>query len=344
VRADAHGRNSAWAILEYFKKNWLEPAWLGCTLERYEQIKSHDDFLAWLDESPAHANSDLGFYWKMGLDIGLDKYGAGVGKYVSWGYLPHEDKYQKPTIDGRNAAVIMKSGVYDSVDRHPRADGPEASARELSHAGTTKGTADHHPFDRVTAPIQNNDIDHGGKYSWSTAVRHSEAVAWRRALRAPMVAGGKHGESWQHHDRCARHVQEDGRASVHLRQIARMHETIKLYRQAERCLREFKLNDPWYIKPRNGRPRLGRHRGDSRRAVPLDRGQGRQDQELPDHRADHLERGPATATGVRGPIEEALIGAPIADSQRPGGGRSRGAFVRLMPGLHGARARRQDRG
>src|ERR1700734_4310155 len=69
--------------------------------------------MVWLDESPAHADSDLGFYWRMGLDVGLDQYGGGVGKYVSWGYLPHEDKYQKPTIDGRNAALIMKSGVYD---------------------------------------------------------------------------------------------------------------------------------------------------------------------------------------------------------------------------------------
>jgi hypothetical protein len=24
---------------------------------------------------------------------------AGTGKYVSWGYLPHEDKYNKPTIE-----------------------------------------------------------------------------------------------------------------------------------------------------------------------------------------------------------------------------------------------------
>ena len=40
-----------------------------------------------------------------------------------------------------------------------------------------------------------------------------------------------------------------------LRQFARMHEAVKLYRQAERCLREFRLNDPWYIKPieRDGR-------------------------------------------------------------------------------------------
>jgi len=103
----------AWSILDYFKNNWLENIWLGCTLERYEQIKTYDDFMVWLDESPAHANSDLGFYWKMGLDIGLDLYGGGVGRYVTWGYLPHEDKYNKPTVDSRNASVIMKSGVYD---------------------------------------------------------------------------------------------------------------------------------------------------------------------------------------------------------------------------------------
>ncbi len=46
-----------------------------------------------------------------------------------------------------------------------------------------------------------------------------------------------------------------GGPSLHLRQIARMHETIKLYRQAERCLREFRLDEPFYVKPkvRDGR-------------------------------------------------------------------------------------------
>ena len=109
----------SWSLLEHYRKTWLEACWLGCTLERYEQIKSMADFQAWLDESPSHANSDLGLYWRMGLDIGLDKYGGGVRRYLSWGYLPHEDKYQKPTIDGRNAALIMKSGVYDgNADTH----------------------------------------------------------------------------------------------------------------------------------------------------------------------------------------------------------------------------------
>ena len=31
-----------------------------------------------------------------------------------------------------------------------------------------------HPFDRYTNPVDKNNIDPDGKYSWSTAVRHSE--------------------------------------------------------------------------------------------------------------------------------------------------------------------------
>jgi len=27
----------AWSILEHFRRNWMEPMWLGCSLERYER-------------------------------------------------------------------------------------------------------------------------------------------------------------------------------------------------------------------------------------------------------------------------------------------------------------------
>ncbi|WP_204303128.1 hypothetical protein, partial [Klebsiella pneumoniae] len=69
----------AWSILEHFRRNWMEPVWLGCSFERYEEIKSYDDFMAWLDERPEHANSDLGMFWRMSQDIGVDKYGKGHG-------------------------------------------------------------------------------------------------------------------------------------------------------------------------------------------------------------------------------------------------------------------------
>lgn len=310
----------AWSLLEYFKKNWIESLWLGCTIERYEQIKTYDDFMVWLDESPAHKNSDLGFYWRMGQDIGLDTYGKGAGKYVTWGYLPHEDKYQRPTIEGRNAAVIMKSGVYDAkTDTHKLMD--QKFLREnTDHAWYDEGSGDVHPFDRTTKPVQKNPIDHSGKYSWSTAVAHADDGRLEAGpLARQLVAGGQHGESWQHHDPFILNMfKKMGGASVHLRQLGRMHETIKLYRQAERCLREFKLNDPWYIKPRE---RDGRGFG----ATEASRGALSHWIEVKDGKIKNYQIvspttwnvGPRDGKGVLGPIEQALIGTPIADPSDP---------------------------
>ena len=86
------------------------------------------------------------------------------------------------------------------------------------------------------------------------------------------MAGGRHGEAWQHYDRLILDMYKKmGGPSLHLRQIARMHETVKLYRQAEHCLREFRLKRSVVHQAAGARrPGLGRDRGDSRCAVPLD--------------------------------------------------------------------------
>ncbi|ULA62455.1 MAG: Uptake hydrogenase large subunit [Nitrospira sp.] len=308
------------SLLEYFKKNWLEPIWLGCSLERYEQIKTYADFNAWLEESPAHLNSDLGLYWRMGLDIGLDKYGAGLGKYVSWGYLPHEDKYQKPTIESRNSAVIMKSGIYDGATGMHKLMSQEFARENTSHAWYEEGSDNVHPFDRTTKPKSKNHIDFNGAYSWATAVSHMDIGRLEAGPFArQMVAGGTHGEAWQHADGFILDAYKQmGGASLHLRQLARMHETVKLYRQAERCLREFRLNEPWYIKPQE---RDGRGWGATEAArgalchwIEVKGGKIKNYQIVA---PTTWNVGPRDHQGRRGPIEEALIGAPIADPTDP---------------------------
>jgi hydrogenase large subunit len=310
----------AWGILEYFKRNWLEPVWLGCSLERYEQIKSYDDFMAWLDEKPEHANSDLGLYWRAGLDYGLDKYGAGVGRFVTWGYLPHEDKYQKPTIEGRNDALVMKSGIYDAKgDKHITMD--QARLREnTSHGWYNEGSDDVHPFDRTTVPQQKNAHDFAGAYSWASAVRDIELGRCEAGpLARQLVAGGSHGQSWQHKDPFILSVfKKMGGASVHLRQLARMHESVKLYREAERCLRAFRLDEPFYIKPKQ---RDGRGWG----ATEAARGALAHWVSVKDGKIENYQIiapttwnvGPRDGAGARGPIEEALVGIPIGDKHDP---------------------------
>ncbi|BAZ40399.1 nickel-dependent hydrogenase large subunit [Calothrix sp. NIES-4101] len=310
----------AWSILEYFRRNWIESVWLGCSLERYEEIRTYDDFMAWLNEKPEHWNSDLGIYWRMGLDIGLDKFGAGVGKYVTWGYLPHETKYQKPTIAGRNAAMIMKSGVYDSfTDTHAAMD--EGFVREnMTHSWYEESETDIHPRDRTTKPSPNNKKDFNNAYSWSTAVLHQNLGRLEAGpLARQLVAGGTHGEGWQHQDGFILDAfKKLGGASVHLRQLARMHEIVKLYRQAEHCLREFRLNEDWYIKPEE-------QDGQGWGATEAARGalchwinvQGGKIKNYQIITPGNWNIGPRDSQGIRGPIEEALIGTPIENPRDP---------------------------
>jgi uptake hydrogenase large subunit len=286
----------AWSILEYFRRNWAEPIWLGCSFERYEEIRSYDDFLSWLDERPEHANSDLGLFWRMSVDVGLDRFGRGVGRYMSWGYLPDENRYNRPTIEGRNAAVLMKSGVYDG----------HSNTHQLMHQAHTREDTVHswydepgglHPWDRTTVPLQKNDADMAGKYSWSTAVRHDQVGRLEAGpLARQLVAGGQHGEAWQ----------------------PRMHELVKLYREAERSLREFNLKAPWYIKPneKDGRGWGATEaiRGALCHWIDIQNGKIKNYQIVA---PTTWNVGPRTANGDRGPIEESLIGTPIADPTDP---------------------------
>jgi hydrogenase large subunit len=309
----------ATAILEYFRQNWVESMWLGCTLERFEAVKSYADFMAWLEEKPEHANSDLGFYWRMGLDIGLDTYGKGHGKFITWGYLPHEDKYQHPTIEGRNAALIMKSGVYDGrSDTFKLMD--QAFTREDMERAWYDEDKIVHPFDRTTKPTQHNAIAFDQKYSWSTAVLHEQDGRLEAGpLARQLVAGGPHGEAWQWKDPLVvdmyRHM---GGASVLLRHFARMHEVIKLYREAERNIKEFRLSDEWYIKPvekdGKGWGATEAIRGALSHWIDVEGGKIKNYQIIA---PTTWNVGPRASSGERGPMEEALIGTPIKNASDP---------------------------
>lgn len=309
----------SWGILEHFRKNWIEPVWLGCSMERYEEIKTYEDFLNWLDEKPEHANSDLGMFWKMSMDVGLDKFGVGCGRYVTWGYLPNEDKYQKPTIAGRNAAMWMPSGTYDAANDVHKLMEQGFCREDMAHAWYEE-SGPTHPFDRVTKPISKNPPDFNGKYSWATAVSHQDLGRLEAGpLARQLVYGGNHTESWQHHDGLVLDMYKKmGGASVLLRHFARMHEFKAIYRHIEHCLREFKLNDPWYIKPRE-------KDGQGWGATEAIRGALCHWIDVKDGKIKNYQIiapttwnvGPRNSANARGPIEEALVGTPIKDPSDP---------------------------
>ena len=309
----------AWAILEYFKKTWIEPCWLGCSLERYEEIRTYDDFMAWMDEKPEHANSDLAIFWKMGLEYGLHEYGKGVGRYISWGYLPHEDRYQNPTMEDRANAVIMQCGLYDSFkDQHQQMS--HSRVREnTTHSWYDEGDGSFHPFERETKPVPMNGHHFDGSYSWATAVTDVQLGRCEAGPLARQLVAAHEGKSFQNTDGfLLSMMKEMGGASLHLRQLSRMHELVKLYREAERCLRELKLDEPFYIKPK---ARDGQGWG----ATEAARGALAHWIDIQDGKIANYQIiapttwnvGPRDGEEARGPIEEALVGTPIADKHDP---------------------------
>ena len=310
----------AWSILEHFRRNWMENIWLGCTLERYEQIRSYDDFMAWLDERPEHANSDLGMFWRMSMDIGLQKYGGGHKKYISWGYLPHEDKYNKPTIESRNASVIMKSGVFDGATGTHKLMDQQFTREDLKHAWYDEPQA-LHPFDRTTKPIQKNTIDHNGKYSWASAVLHSEDGRLEAGpLSRQLIAGGKHGEMLAAlRPARARYVQKARRCQRHASPLC------PHARGRANCTANpsaFCVSSNSRISGTSSQPKKTAAAGVqpkpfAARFATGSKFKAARSRTTRSSRPQPGTSGPRTSDGARGPIEEALIGTPIADPHDP---------------------------
>jgi Ni,Fe-hydrogenase I large subunit len=120
------------SILEFWKREWLEKQWLGCSIERWLENRTWADVLKWVDENDAQRNSDCGFFIRMSLDIGLDRFGKGCGAYLATGTYFQPELYDRPTVEGRNAALINRAGVYDGAQFH---DFDQANVREdITHS------------------------------------------------------------------------------------------------------------------------------------------------------------------------------------------------------------------
>ncbi|NJN18978.1 MAG: nickel-dependent hydrogenase large subunit, partial [Oscillochloris sp.] len=157
------------AILEEWKDNWLEKVWLGCSVDRWMENKTWNDVLAWMDENESQRNSDCALFIRFCMATGLDKFGGGVGSYLAMGTYMQPELYTNPTIEGRNGALIVRSGIYDGSEYH---DFDQARVREDHTYSFFRGSGSHHPFDGVTDPLDPAEAEKLGKYTWAKAPRY----------------------------------------------------------------------------------------------------------------------------------------------------------------------------
>lgn len=154
---------------------WYERQVLGCTLERWAQVDSRAGLEAWLDESPAHRDGDLGFFLRFATAHGLDRLGAGTGNHLSYGSLPVPggEGLHVPAgvvLDGA-AAAFDPGEIAEAVDCSWFRDQPEPL----------------HPSRGSTVPAV--PVDGDPRYSWAKAPRYAGRACETGPLSERIVAG-----------------------------------------------------------------------------------------------------------------------------------------------------------
>ncbi len=309
------------AILEHWKDNWLEKHWLGCSIDRWLEIKSWQDMQEWVEENESQYNSDCGFFIRYAQEIGLHTYGGGVGNYISTGTYFEPSLYENPTIAGRNDALQGRSGVYANGAFHTFDH--LRVAEDTAHS-FFKGGGLLHPWEGETNPLDPKDGRTEGKYSWAKSPRYNIDGLGHLPLEAGplarrVAAAGPNPLPHQDNDPLFLDMIDKLGPSVFVRQMARVHEGPKYYKWVMKWLSEIDLHESFYTKP--AEPASGRGFGSTEAA----RGALSDWIVLEDGKIENYQVitptawniGPRDASGTLGPIEQALVGTPIADIEDP---------------------------
>jgi uptake hydrogenase large subunit len=241
----------AHAIMNQFRHDWLEGTWLGCSVERYLQIKSWDDMMAWVEENESQRNSDLGLFIRASLEFGMDKFGQGVGKFIATGTYLHKDRYNNPTIEGRNQALICSSGFYDGKSYH--VFDHQQVLEHVKHSWYQDVPASHPWNEPLPTPVESQNLinsNFDGKYSWAKAPRYMGNAAEAGPLARVVMNANPANMAHQIQDPLFGDIMQKLGPSVFTRALARMHEAPRLYEFINQWLTQIDLDAEFYIKPK----------------------------------------------------------------------------------------------
>jgi uptake hydrogenase large subunit len=309
----------AHSIMNQFRNDWLETIWLGCSIERYLKIKSWDDMMAWVEENEQQRNSDLGLFIRASLEFGMDKFGQGVGKFIATGTYLHKDRYNKPTIESRNQALISSSGFYDGKNYHEfnHLDVME----HVKHTWFTDQVPAHPWNEPLPTPVESQNLlnsDFDGKYSWAKSPRYKGNAAEAGPLARVVMNANPNNLEHQIRDPLFGDIMMKKGPSVFTRALSRMHEAPRIYEFINQWLGQIDLDGEFYIKPEE---RDGQGFG----ATEAARGALAHWIDIKDGVIKNYQVvapttwnvGPNDDDGKSGPIEAALEGTEIEDAHDP---------------------------
>lgn len=284
-------------------RNWYERRVLGCTVERWREIDSEAALESWLQEAPEHADGDVGFFLRFCHEAGIDKMGRGHDNWISYGALELPEGTSVVGL-GRGDRLVpagFASGTEVTTFLQTRIEEHVAASWFVDYEGGK------HPFDGETNPYASGR--EGDKYSWAKAPRYGglpaetgplgEFVIARDPLFSDLV--GRHG----------------GNAMI--RELARFVRGAAILEALETWLSELGPKTHYYephapIEEGRACGLTQASRGALGHWVKIEKGTISHYQVIT---PTGWNGSPRDADGVRGPLEESLIGTPVPDPDNP---------------------------
>ncbi len=283
---------------------WYERRVLGCSIERWLEVRSATDLDAWLEESTTHWNSDLGFYIRFARQIGLETIGRGHGNFICYGCL---DLPPGSAVRGQSdcADCLVPAG-FSCGTEVTRFD-QEKVTEHVAHSWFKDYAGGKHPFEGQTRPHASGR--EGKKYSWAKAPRYDGLPAETGPLAEMIISGNPLFTDL---------VGTNG-PSVFVRQLARLVRPAQLMPAMAQWLEEVSADGKFYTRA----PNISA--GEGFGLTEATRGGLGHWVKIADQKIQHYQiitptawhASPRDSDGVRGAWEEALVGTPVRDPTNP---------------------------
>jgi hydrogenase large subunit len=286
-------------VLSRFR-DWYETSVLGCSIERWQTVTGVNDLTHWYQEAAAHRAGEVGFLLRCCRESGLDRFGGGHHRFISYG------QFDYPARDGRPpGARVLASGFCDGELFEPF--NQENITEHVTHSRFRDYLGGLHPFNGETVPLSETAGE--GKYSLTKAPRYRDKPAETGPLAEMLCSGVPLFRDL---------VASDG-VSVMTRQLARLVRGAILIPVMEQWLAAIDPDEAFYtpvntIPDGRGYGLTGGCRGALGHWVTVENGMISRYQIIT---PTAWNGSPRDTNHVRGPWEEAVIGTPVDDPDNP---------------------------
>lgn len=290
-------------LLQIFK-GWYERQVLGCRLEEWQSIETESELTAWIDQSRAHADGDLGFFMRVAEAAGLKNIGRAHDNFICYGIPDIDIQENQPP---GNADLFNSRGGFYTGNRL-KSLVQENISEDLSHSWFRDQTHGLHPYAGKTVPYATGSEDR--RYSWAKAPRYMGMPAEAGPLAEMIVSG----------DPLFLDLIERSGSNALVRQLARWARPAKVIPLIESCIHRAVAEPGTYYRQYDS-PAQRRGHG----MVEAPRGALGHWIEVVDDKISSYQiitpttwnGSPRDENGIRGPWEEAIVGTEIKNDDDP---------------------------